>query len=262
MISEFPLWVFTTLTGTAAGLAIMTVIFPAKDNKRPWILPLVALVLLLVGSVAVIGHLGRPELMLNVLNNPTASLTMEGICAGILIVVMAIDLVLSCVKKKAVAPVRIVELVAGCLVIAVEAYAYLEVFGIPAWSSVSTLPYFVASDLACGATLWMVLSRNTKNQHAFEIATCVIAALAAVCTFWKLADFIGVGADGQALLIAGAILMLIAAAICGYMIKRKGESNDGANTKGLKQKPVITIFVLTALGLIVSRYGFYMASFL
>ena len=47
MISEFPLFLFTTLAGIAAGAYVVSVAFPVgKDAKKAWLFPLVCLVLL------------------------------------------------------------------------------------------------------------------------------------------------------------------------------------------------------------------------
>ena len=41
MISEFPLFCFTTLAGLAAGAYAVNAFFPAgKDSKRAWLFPL------------------------------------------------------------------------------------------------------------------------------------------------------------------------------------------------------------------------------
>ena len=42
MISEFPLFLFTTLAGLAAGAYAVSAVFPVgKDPKKAWLYPLV-----------------------------------------------------------------------------------------------------------------------------------------------------------------------------------------------------------------------------
>ena len=102
MISEFPLMLFTVLTGIAIGAYVGAALFPKKgSDEKAWIFPLVALILLACGGFAAMGHLGRPGLMMNVLNNPGSSITMEGICTGIMAVIAIVDLVLA--KQKGLA---------------------------------------------------------------------------------------------------------------------------------------------------------------
>ena len=52
MISEFPLFLFTTLAGLAAGAYAVSAVFPVgKDPKKAWLFPLVCGILLAVGLV-------------------------------------------------------------------------------------------------------------------------------------------------------------------------------------------------------------------
>ena len=63
MISEFPLFLFTTLAGLAAGAYAVSAVFPVgKDPKKAWLFPLVCGILLAVGLVGLPLHLGRPEM--------------------------------------------------------------------------------------------------------------------------------------------------------------------------------------------------------
>ena len=79
MISEFPLFLFTTLGGLAAGAYVAAAIFPDVDRKpkRPWLFPLVCLALLGVGLLGVLGHLGRPERFLLAMSNPSSMIAEE-----------------------------------------------------------------------------------------------------------------------------------------------------------------------------------------
>ena len=74
MISELPLFLFTLLGGTAAGIYAFSAIFPkALQGKKNLIGPTIALVLLAVGGVALLFHLGRPERMLKALQEKAAA---------------------------------------------------------------------------------------------------------------------------------------------------------------------------------------------
>ena len=78
MISEFPLLVFTTLAGLAAGSYTMSAFFPVgQGSKRPWLFPLVCLVLLAAGLLCLPAHLEHPERMLIALSNPSAMIAQE-----------------------------------------------------------------------------------------------------------------------------------------------------------------------------------------
>ena len=84
MISELPLFAFTTLSGLGAGALVASAAFPERgENKRAWLFPLVMFVLMGVGALASVAHLGRPQYVMHMLSNPTSSLVMEGIVAGL-----------------------------------------------------------------------------------------------------------------------------------------------------------------------------------
>ena len=70
MITEFALFVFTTLGGLAAGLYILAALFPVEGKRNNLIITIVPLVMLAIGGVALLGHLGHPERMFNAFANP------------------------------------------------------------------------------------------------------------------------------------------------------------------------------------------------
>lgn len=58
MISEFPLFLFTTLAGLAAGAYAVSAVLPVgKDAKKAWLFPLVCGILLAVGLVLSLIHI-------------------------------------------------------------------------------------------------------------------------------------------------------------------------------------------------------------
>ena len=247
MISEFPLFVFTVLTGIAAGAYVGAALFPKKkEDAKPWLFPLVALVLVGVGSLAAIGHLGRPALVLNVLNNPTASITMEGMTAGLLAVVAIVDLALCATKKQANRAVRIVGAIVGITCMFVVTSAYVTSYGNPAWIAAPTWPLFVLGDLAAGMAFWMTFADMPNKPLATAVA--VAALLFAVVLVWQALTFAGLG-NPFGFIVCGAVLA-IAGAIGAWIT---------ASTK-LWDTAAKAVFVFLLIALIASRYGFYLVS--
>ncbi len=247
MISEFPLLVFTVLTGIAAGAYVGAALFPKKaKDARPWLFPLVALILIGVGGIAAMGHLGRPAMMLNVLNNPTSSLTMEGATAGLLAVVAIVDLALAASKKQANRAVRIVGAVVGIACMCVVTSAYVTSYGNPAWTAATTWPLFFLGDLAAGIAFWMTFADMPNKPLATVVA--VVALLFGIVLIWQAVTFSGLGL-GFGWLVFGAV-MAIAAAVGAYAT---------ASTK-LWNTAAKVVFVLAVIALIASRYGFYLVS--
>ena len=102
MISEFPLLVFTTLAGLAAGSYTMSAFFPVgQGSKRPWLFPLVCLVLLAAGLLCLPAHLEHPERMLIALSNPSAMIAQEAYWSIGFGIVLLADVVLSKAKGRA-----------------------------------------------------------------------------------------------------------------------------------------------------------------
>ena len=247
MISEFPLFVFTVLTGVVAGAYVGAALFPKKDDgPRPWLFPLVALILVGVGSLAAIGHLGRPGMVLNVLNNPTSSLTMEGMTAGLLAVVAFIDLVLCATKKQANRAVRILGALAGIVCMCIVTSAYITSYGNPAWTAAPTWPLFILGDLAAGVAFWMCFADMPNKPLATLVA--VAAVLFAVVLIWQAVIFAGLGKP-YGFIVCGAVFA-VAGAVGGWATASTHLWNTAAKV----------VFVLLAIALVASRYGFYLVS--
>lgn len=247
MISEFPLFAFTTLTGLGAGALLASAAFPERgENKRAWLFPLVMLALMGVGELASVTHLGRPQYMVFMLANPTSSLVMEGIFAGLTCVALIVDVVLAAKSAAAERVVRIVAAVLAVLLMCVQAYAYAGSYGNAAWAATSVRPFFVLGSLGCGFTLWALFA---QVGDGFAKACGVALALACASFAWEAATFAGVSADAM-LLIAGAVLAAVAAAC--------------ALAKGFAgaKLPWAVVAVVAVAALAVARYGFYAASIL
>lgn len=247
MISEFPLFAFTTLSGLGAGALVASAAFPERgENKRAWLFPLVMLVLVGVGALASVAHLGRPQYMMYMLSNPTSSLVMEGIFAGFTCIALIVDVALSLKTGAANRVVRIVAAVLAVLLMFVQAYAYAGSYGNAAWAAVSVWPFFVLGSLGCGFALWALF---TEVDAAFAKACSIVAVLAALSFAWECVTFAGANVD-FALLAAGTV----AAAVAAACVLAKGFA--GAKV------PWAAVAVIAVVALFVARYGFYAASIL
>lgn len=247
MISELPLYVFTTLSGLSAGALLASAAFPAKmKGGRAWLFPLCMLVLVGVGALVSVAHLGRPQYMVYMLANPTSSLVMEGIFAGLTCVALAVDTVLTAKNAVSNRATRVVAAVLAVALMCVQAFAYATSYGNAAWAAASVWPFFVLGSLGCGFALWPSFA-----QVGDTFAKACGAALALSCASfaWEAATFAGVGVNAT-LLIAGAVASA-AAAVCSLA---KGFANA--------KLPWPAVVVLAAVALCVARYGFYAASIL
>ena len=91
-----PLLVFTTLAGTAAGAyAVNAVRLPQKGaQERAWLFPLVCLVLLGVGLLGTLAHLGQPLRFINGMANPASMISQESYWSIAFGIVLVVDLAL------------------------------------------------------------------------------------------------------------------------------------------------------------------------
>ena len=249
MISEFPLMLFTVLTGIACGGYVGAALFPKKGaDDKAWLFPVVVLVLAACGGLAATGHLGRIENVFNVLNNPGASITMEGICTGVLGVVAIIDLVMAKQKGEANRTLRIVGAVVGIIFLCIVTSVYVKSYGNPVWMATPTFGIFVLGGLAAGFACWMLFA--DEDNKTLALATCAVNALFAIVLVWQAAVFFGAGAEGMVPIVVGAIAAA-AAAVAAYM---------ASAGKMAPKTAAYVVVALAVIGLLASRYGFYAAS--
>lgn len=249
MISEFPLFVFTTLGGLAAGAYAVSAIFPpSKESKKEWLFALACLVLLAVGLVFLPLHLGRPERLLQALTHPNAMIAQEAYWSIAFGIIMLVDVIVAKTKGASPRVLRILGAIAGLGLMVVMANAYFVSVGVAAWASWQTFLLYICGNLAMGAALLAVFDKALVQNGSYMMAAIVLAILAVVAMVLEAVHFMGVGAD-FALLAVGAVLEA-AGAIVGFMVKSgKMDAKTGA----------IAMFACLFIGVAIARYGFYAA---
>lgn len=246
MITEFSLFLFTLLGGTAAGAYALAWAFPASDDKKRLALPLVALILLAISGVALLLHLGRPDRMLLAFSNPAAGITQEGLATGLFGALVFVNLIFALRKgKTAPKALGIATGIAGIILIAVMGFAYTTFFGVRAWVNWTTVPLFVVGGLSAGAGLLPLVVPGVENNKAFAICAAVLNVLFACTAIATGLHFASLGLS-MTLFVCGAIAA-VAAAITAYAAK-------GRNGLAL---PALC-FVLAFAAVAIARYGFYM----
>lgn len=250
MISEFPLFVFTTFAGVAAGTYVASAVFPAKDNgkRRAWLFPLILLVLLAIGLLGCLGHIHRPERVLNALWNPLAGITQEAYLSILFGVMLVIDLCFCIAKKHCPRWVRIVGAVFALLLTCVMGYAYFTALGVQAWHTAATVALFPLGDLAMGFALYSVFSKETlASPKCFAVVT-VVEALLAIALIALAVHFGGLGLG-----VVPFIVAIVLAPAVHIAIAFRAKSNAAS-----WMTPVVCVCVI--VGVVVARYVFYAAS--
>lgn len=246
MISEFALFLFTLLGGTAAGAYAFSWAFPAREGKKRWLLPCVSLVMLAIGGVALLLHLGHPERMLFAFANPNAGITREGLTTGLFGVLVLVDFIIALRTGKA-APkaLGIVTAIAGVLLLLAMGSAYMQFHGVSAWDNWTTMPLYVVGGFSAGVLALPLFDSAIARNNAFAICAAVLNALFACTAIATGAHFASLGLS--IIPFVCAAVAAIAAAVVAWLAKGR----EGVAFSALA-------FLLAFVAVIVARYAFYM----
>ncbi|WP_294418510.1 DmsC/YnfH family molybdoenzyme membrane anchor subunit [uncultured Senegalimassilia sp.] len=213
MISEFSLFVFTTLAGAAAGGYAVRAVFPLDaQRRRPWLFACVCLALLAISGVALLVHLGRPERVLLAFCNLGAGIAQEGVATLLFGAAVVADLVFCAVRGASPRWLDAVAGVLGLVLACVMGLAYVANVGTPAWTGAGTVPLFLLGDMLMGAGLCAVFNARALEAKAFVWGLAAVAVLAAVTMAVVAAHFAGLGFSAVPFIV-GAIAAIGAAAI-------------------------------------------------
>ncbi len=249
MISEFPLFVFTTLGGLSAGLVIAMALFPpAEKQERPWLAPLVALALLGVGMLGVLFHLKRPALFLLALRNPSAGIAQEAYCGIVLGLLLLALFIVSWRKGEAPKVLVWISAAVSLILTFIMGFAYVVNVGTVAWANWTTVPLFVIGDIAMGLALWAILAKEMLAKRPFVLATIVVLAVLALVMLLTGLHFGAVG--NNALLIYAGLIVAGAGGIVVAVLAQKELASWQAGA----------LVACVIVGVCLSRWGFYAAS--
>lgn len=248
-MAELPLLVFTILTGLSAGGYVMATIFGLLKRRRAqtFSFDVLCLILLGLGLLGVLFHLGHPERFLNALANPSAMITQEAywsIPFGLLVLV---DAVLIKTRDDQGKAIPIIASVLGCGLMTVTAIAYFTSYGVPGWPELPTPFQFIIGDLSLGAAFASAFSKVGKEPSLTKIRATLYAALTLVL-IWEAVTF-GPTSVGVVPFVVAAILTAIAAGVEGMSLY----------TKTHKPSFAWITFGLVLVAMIIARYGFYAA---
>lgn len=248
MNSEFPLLVFTVLTGLSAGSYIMATVFGliSKENKRTFVFNVICLACLGVGLLGVLFHLGHPERFMNGLANPTSMIAQEGYWAILFGLLLFVDTILLFLKKRnSILPIVISVL--GCGLLTVTSIEYFTSYGVAGWPEVPTILQFIGAGLATGAaftTAFLKIAPEKKN-----VLTSFVLYLVLVIALFAEAFVFGALPVGSAPFVVAAIIAGVGAFL----------SYAPLTGKTPEKKLNWPVFVLILLAVIITRYAFYSA---
>ncbi|MBE6466769.1 DmsC/YnfH family molybdoenzyme membrane anchor subunit [Denitrobacterium detoxificans] len=248
MISEFPLFVYTVLAGIAAGGYVTRAMVPLKaERKAPWAFALACLIMLAIGGVALLCHLGQPLRVLYAFSNPTAGIAQEGVTTVLFGVAVLGDMIFCITKKESPRWLIVVAAAFGVALTIAMGLAYTAFLGTPAWANPATVPFFVVPDLAMGVGFYLMFNNEALSSKLISSYGIVMQILSAVCVAAVGAHFAGLGLNVVPFVV-GIVCLVCACALT--VVARKGEKPWAASA----------ICALAIIGVAIARYSFYTAS--
>jgi DMSO reductase anchor subunit len=266
-----PLLAFTILSGLSSGMIAMGFIYrfttkPDTDtaaldttsgvNNKVTPVPffayvVTALLLLGVGLIATLLHLGQPLRFLNGLSNPASMISQESywsIAFGLLLLTCAI---VAYVKRNLPLMLHALSALVGIGLIVVTSLAYFRAIGIPAWSGAITIPLFFFSDLLMGAALSALFFADKTAQApvAKMILGLIVAEVITVTAFCL--HLVDVAGQNQVVMLTIALVLgtVVPALFAGAQLKRKIDAHISR----------YIMFVCIALGVLLVRFSFFMS---
>ena len=259
MESIIPLLVFTVFGGTAAGAATCAAVCGDKKpdsasatGAKPRgsaAVPLICLVLLAIGLLGTLFHLGQPLRFLNGMSNPASMIAQEAYWAiglGVLLVAWAA----LALRGRTPRALVLIAGVAALGLVTVTSLAYFLSWGIPAWNGAATFLVIAIGDIALGIALCALLMKAHRGTLiAASAAAGGLSILAAVAFYAQLAAahaaFDATGYAVAAGLIAGA-------APIGVWLAWKRGGLDGKMAS-------IVVLIAVVVGTVALRLAFFLA---
>ncbi|MEA5019723.1 MAG: DmsC/YnfH family molybdoenzyme membrane anchor subunit [Gordonibacter sp.] len=255
-----PLLVFTTFAGLAAGAYAIDALCGnghASDDAaapaRPWLFPLVCLILLGVGLCGTLVHLGQPLRFANGMANPGSMIAQEAYWSIAFGIVIVVDLALAKVKGASVRLIRWVGALVAVGLMVVTGLAYYQSLGLSAWSGAATVPLFLVGDLALGVGLCALLARDTTLGTKLICANVAAQLAFAVVLVAYGLHLARVGIDMTGMLVAAGVVGPVGVGAVALAVRG---GKIPARIGG------IALCVLATVGVIIARFAFFAAGML
>lgn len=246
------LFAFTVLGGMAAGAYVFETCFArTRSGDRPWLMPLVVVVLFAVGMLAASTHVQSISRAIGSLIDGTVNLgsgmVREVVVSGIFFVLALADAGFAFAKKDSPFALRAVTAVAAAACMVLMGTAYIDVLGNPVWTNApATVLSFVAGDLAMGLGLCSALGVADLSEKRIACVMVAVDAMLAIGLALEIAAFVAAGVS-PAMQVAGLAIAPVAGAALTLC------ASKFAN----KQALAIAVCAVLIIGVAVARYAFY-----
>lgn len=247
MISEFPLFAFTTLGGMAAGSYVFAAAFPIEEKqKRPWLLPVACLVFLGAGGLLLLTHLGHPERLLNAFANPRAGIAQEAYTMIAFGVTVVVDAVFCFVKGSSPRWLRVASAACAVLMMIAMGVAYFSVSGMAPWASWETIALFLTGDIAMGSAFYALCHPRSYRKAPYSGISTAVGFAAAAVMLLASARFSACGYSATPFVV-GAVLELVGVVLIAVAWRGRFSPRIASAAA------FVFIFAATAI----ARYAFY-----
>lgn len=246
------LYAFTMVGGLAAGVYVFeTFLRRKREGAHPWMIPLVVVVLFAVGMAAATTHVHSiPRALGSVLGgtvNVGAGMIQEVAVAGCFLVLAAIDLIVTLVRRSSPFALRVVTAVVGVLCMVMMGVAYIDIYGNPVWCDApATVLTFLTGDLAMGLALFALLGSAGYDVKAVRCSTFAVNAALVVGLCLESFAFANRGFN-PATQIAAIVIAPVATMVLAAL------SSKIKNKRAL----AIAVCVASIVGIAIARYAFY-----
>lgn len=246
------LYLFTLLGGLAAGTYVFETCFSRKrEESRPWLIPLVVVILFAIGTIAAATHVQSIPRAFDALFGGTvnfgAGMTQEVVIAVCFLVLAVVDLVVVAVRKSSPYALRVITAVVAVVCMVMMGTAYTDVYGNAIWCNApATIVSFVAGDLAMGLALYALLGQAGYAEAGLRITSLCVSVVLAVGIGLEIAAFAGEGADAM-MQVAALVIAPVASIVLVAL------SSKFKNERAL----AVAVLAVMVIGVAVSRWAFY-----
>jgi anaerobic dimethyl sulfoxide reductase subunit C (anchor subunit) len=230
---QWPLVIFSLLAGGGAGalaFAGLGGLFKAGRKSR-FITGIIAIILLVIGGVASIFHLGNPANVMSAITNifSFSGISVELLLLGISVVVALVFVIV--VNREGLETVTMVVGIIGVIIGVVFAYALGSSYLIEAqvaWNSITLALSYMTSGLALGGFIFLAVAASQKEEQSLMKGigiTVVIVAVAQVIAFIAYGAFVGFDKADVLLFWAGAVVVgSLIPVVAGGLVAFRGNS--------------------------------------
>ena len=229
MAIEWPLVLFTALTGCGGWLAVCVAIdlFARKAQKADAVATVVAVILLAVGGCASVLHLQHPDRILGALSHPTSGIFIEAVLVGLCALALAVLFVMM-KRGTADGACRAVAVIAAALGVALSfmaGHSYMMA-SIPAWNTLLLPLGYMLTAAPSGVAVYGLIAALKGNGEVPPLYGKVLAACGIAAALGAAAYAAASHAASSALCLLAASVLSggLAPTICGLLSVRSSKA--------------------------------------